>query len=270
MAASLRDLRDPISILIRLAENGYGPDIYVACATMTNDPDLWSYLVLEPWPLGREHRTRLHHAAWVGDAQRVTYLCDLAAAKLSSLLEKKTRWGDTALHECVRGYMMEQSPARLDTLGVLIARGADINVLDGMGHSPLSRSLMSQDTFELTRMLLDAGAAYPATVVSALHRALMERSFSTAFVLATRLPALQLSQPPTGGNGWTALHFCAVAYDTDTVLRVAELLLDRGANVNARTYNGCKTPLDFAEACASTGSPNAKLLALLHQRGGIL
>jgi ankyrin repeat protein len=61
-------------------------------------------------------------------------------------------------------------------------------------------------------------------------------------------------------TGWTALHFACEANQ----VAVAELLLDKGADVNAVTTDWGATPLHLA----LSGNPNAVLLvALLLQRG---
>ena len=58
--------------------------------------------------------------------------------------------------------------------------------------------------------------------------------------------------------GWTALHYAAY----DGLLVVCKLLLDHGADVNARNARGC-TPLSYAEHLNNTSK-------LLKEHGGTL
>ena len=78
---------DPIILLILCAANGYAADL-VKAGCLSRDPDLWSYLIKVP--LGRRGKTWLHAAAWLGHADRVSFLLRLGALSRDQSLRART------------------------------------------------------------------------------------------------------------------------------------------------------------------------------------
>jgi ankyrin repeat protein len=103
---------------------------------------------------------------------------------------------------------------QLETLELLIARGANVNAVSrhAMNVTPLHAALFGLRV-EAARMLILAGAdVTPARGGSGAPRA-----------------------------GWTALHYCAA----QGFVELVELLVEHGADINAQDEQG-KTPLTIA------------------------
>jgi ankyrin repeat protein len=142
----------------------------------------------------------------------------------------------------------------------LLSYGADANLRDQRGWTPLhcaARLESGCDGFDLAQVLLDHGArvnpltadGYPRT---ALHIALASRLADNVTVLARPAPVASYPSDaqPTGGE----------PPPTGTYL-LAALLLERGAEVNARDYRGW-TPLHHAATvyAPDCGPPLVRLL----------
>ena len=63
-----------------------------------------------------------------------------------------------------------------------------------------------------------------------------------------------------GGNGWTALHYAATSSSKSA--ETCQLLLDQGANLEARSHDGC-TPFYYAYRAGD----DAEVMRVLHGRG---
>ena len=126
----------------------------------------------------------------------------------------------------------------LAVVRALIDAGADVNVADGLGVTPLIYAQVSppffvrakhDDALELTRILLDAGADINARSHSA-STGLFHRNFGT-WDMTT-----EFSSPDM-----TVLMWAVVLNRLDVV----KLLIERGANIRVRDSNG-RTAYDLA------------------------
>ena len=128
---------DPIKILLLCAQNGYVGDI-IAAASLTADPDLWSYF--KRVRLGRSKvMTWLTVAAAMGHDTRVTWLLDSGAP-----LEERDSVGAQSIYQRNGDAYYKMTPlgwavsyGRASTVRLLVERGADTLVTDSRGRSPM-------------------------------------------------------------------------------------------------------------------------------------
>ena len=150
---------DPITILILVAANGFTADI-IACASLTRDPDLWSYLVKEK--LGEHRLSWLHAAAALNHADRVHFLCDVGLPLNARYVDVNTSTyylttenlsfnrGNTALHlTCKHGCAAAAA--------ALLSRGADVDARNDSGVAPLFEASYG-GWAPVVRLLPDKGA----------------------------------------------------------------------------------------------------------------
>jgi len=122
----------------------------------------------------------------------------------------------------------------------LIVRGANVNVCDNYGITPLSRSAYRGNA-EMAQILLEAGAEVNSSCedgVSALWRAVIEGHNDFAAVLLEHGVNVDVRDEHYDR---TELHWAAIKGNKDMV----ELLLAKGADVKATDNNG-RTPLSYA------------------------
>lgn len=138
----------------------------------------------------------------------------------------------------------------------LLARGLDANTPDDKGQVPLYVALRAEAD-KVTKVLLD----WPATDIDRAN-AVGETALMMAALRGRDDWARQLLARGARVNrdGWTPLHYAVSAPST----AVARLLLERGADVNARAPNA-STPLMVA---VQHGPEEAALLLL--ERGADL
>ena len=136
---------DPIWVFIRLAENGYASDIQ-AVASLSRDPELWSYLARSPRGDEEFPTTWLHAAAALGHTDRISFLVGVGA----SLEAPATNFDDTPLHTAARS-------GQAASLAALSEHGAVVDAFNYCECTPLHRAAESC-SLQCTRLLLEAGA----------------------------------------------------------------------------------------------------------------
>ena len=175
-------------------------------------------------------QTCLHLAAYFGNISHVRYFVGLPEVDVNHVDTN----GRTALHEAAqRGCA--------DVVQVLIDAGADIEVRDNDGCSPL---LAASSTGELVSLkkLVEAGAGVRAVDTEArtcLHLAASSRHTETVRYLVG-LPEMDVNHVDT--NGRIALHEAAQRGCADMV----QVLVEHGADTSLRTRNGNRA-LQLAE-----------------------
>lgn len=135
-----------------------------------------------------------------------------------------------------------------DGIKLLLARGANPNciVKKTMQTALFLVAARGDRAAEVIEVLLKSGARPNDLDIygrTALHTA--------ASVNAVRVISLLLAKGAdidAGASGWTALHY-ALLYKKDANKEAVALLLERGANPNARTDRG-ETPLSLAKGAA--------------------
>ena len=151
---------------------------------------------------------------------------------LLSLAGESNRIG---LHEAVMA-------GRVEWINQLLEHGEDINTRrDAQGWSPLHISVsMKRSSHQITTLLIDRGAnvnVYNNKGHTPLHYAALEERSEIVTLLLKGGAVVDIRN----SDGWTPLHV-AVARKS---LEVVSLLLDANAFVNARTCKGW-TPLHMA------------------------
>ena len=176
----------------------------------------------------------LFAAAAIGDAQRVTTFVRSQPA----LVRERTFDGKTPLHFC-RGVEVAQ---------VLLTAGADIDAVDDSGQTPLQWISATGRYKSVCRYLIAQGAKAEASDifwacsygdVPAILR-FLEADASLVHARRPAGPGIH-----TSWVGRTPLHEAAVRGEAE----IGRLLIERGADVNARGGNLDATPLHVAAVC---------------------
>lgn len=184
---------------------------------------------------------KLCKAALAGDINRVRALL-LRGANINSRIKN----GRTPLHcAAIGGYK--------DIAALLIAKGADIEARDTQGQTPLHLAAIPDrdNQREVVRLLLSKGAAIDAP--DRIERTPLLLSLElfneeTAKLLISRGAHVNVlsRRPASAGHILTVtkepLHYAA----GDGCATVVELLIARGADVNARSLDYGETPLHEA------------------------
>lgn len=128
-----------------------------------------------------------------------------------------------------------------DVLKLLIDHGADLNIKDKQGWTPLQHILNSYGNPTNAKILTDAGADVNTKNHSGqtiFHLAAIKKDIS----LIEYLLAKGIDVDSRDNEGQTPLYHAAALNKDDIYFDVAEMLLKNGANVNAQDVNGM-TPL---------------------------
>lgn len=159
-----------------------------------------------------------------GDVRRLRE----ALAAHPEAVNTPSRSGETPLLASLR-----YTPFNTATMALLLEQGADPDMADAGGITPLLLAIMS-NRVDHARLLLDHGASLKA--VTPLHiAALAKRPKMAQLFLEHGADVNAIS-----GEGVTPLHLSALRGDFKTT----QLLLNHGADINARTDTG-ETPLDY-------------------------
>lgn len=167
-------------------------------------------------------------------------------------VDERNDSGETLLHEALR---RRKNPT---LVGLLLDRGAGLDVSDDMGKTPLDLAAAHPNP-EMINLLLDGDSDITKPLwlaQSLLDRAVMwNENPNVIAVLLDR--GAGVTAP--GEDGWSPLHGAAL---TNRNPRVISSLLDRGAAINARTARGA-TPLH----CAVENNENPSVATVLLDRG---
>ena len=193
----------------------------------------------------------LHLAAEAGTDAIVSLLLDRGA----TIDLQRRGHGNSALLDAVLHH-------EVDTAILLLARGAD-PALPARGRTPLSAVAQNGGERRLFVALLDHGAlekaSAPRDVVHALHNASRSGRVDLVELLLERGVPADASWETLG---WTALMLAALDGQPDT----AQLLIDAGADVNARADDG-RTPLVMARQRDPAPRRRDEVVALLEASG---
>lgn len=162
------------------------------------------------------------------------------------------------LHVCVGAYMTDyDQQARHRIFDLLVARGANIEDQPEPGETPLAMAAFAGD-YECARKLLQAGARHdiPSPGAGGMHPLHVAIS-SKQVRVAELLIEAGADVNATADDGNTPLIYASCYREMVPVVR---RLLDRGAAVNVKGAGG-KTAADFASA-----NGNREILELLSRR----
>jgi ankyrin repeat protein len=161
---------------------------------------------------------------------------------------------------------------------LLISRGADVNARDDIGCQPIhyatvpgyienNQELAIADSLALIKFLIEMGTdplAEDDEKEQPIHIAARNSTTEVvSFFLNhnANVDAAIQHKEEYFHNGWQPLHLAVARNDGDESLKIAELLIKKGANVNATTAAG-ETPLHLSKSPATTNlllSHKAKL-----------
>ena len=151
---------------------------------------------------------------------------------------------------------------------LLISRSADANARDNEGWQPIHSATMPAyqknrrkeavaNSLVLIKLLIEHGADPLAKDSRKRQTIHVAAEYNTAEGVAffigqkAKVGAAIRDKDDYSWNGWQPLHFAANREDTDESLDVADLLIRKGADVNATTAEG-ETPLHLSKNAAMT------------------
>jgi ankyrin repeat protein len=159
----------------------------------------------------------------------------------------------------------------LDTVKLLLDRGADINAANRNGYTALMFAAQQSNgtsSLDTVKLLLDRGAdinAADRNGYTALMIAAQESNGTSSLDTVKLLLDRGADINAANSNGDTALMFAAQQSNGTSSLDTVKLLLDRGADINAANSNG-NTALMIA-AQESNGTSSLDTVKLLLDRG---
>uniref|UniRef100_A0A0G4HTT2 Uncharacterized protein n=1 Tax=Chromera velia CCMP2878 TaxID=1169474 RepID=A0A0G4HTT2_9ALVE len=201
-------------------------------------------------------KTALIRAVYAGSLPAVEMLVE-EGASLEVEGEEEGFEGFTALHRAC----YERHP---EIVRFLVSKGGDVNAKDKAGRTPLTCTAF-KGPLEVFEHLLQCGGDLEKSEfegITALHQAAVGNQKAIAEMLLDGHRGMDLNGQETETQA-TPLHWTACRNDRSIVrdnVDVAELLIARGADVNARNGEG-ETVLHWA---AATGCVKVLKLALDH------
>jgi ankyrin repeat protein len=163
----------------------------------------------------------------------------------------------TALHRALEGEEDEDEmlevegngdESEMQTVRLLLAHKADVNVADAAGRTPLHQAV-SRGRHALARLLLSAGAdpSHRWKHQTCLHAAVFRQDAKMVAVLLAAACFREGEEgrglvDAAGRDGWTALGFAARCGH----VAMAKLLLEAGASPTVAAEVSGKTPLQIA------------------------
>jgi len=160
-------------------------------------------------------------------------IAERIAAMVGAILPEGGAVEKTALHLAAVG-------GHKEVVELLIANGADVNVMDAAGQTPLYYAV-SRGHKESTELLIAEGVdvnAKDSDGVAPLHMAIHLGYKEVAELLIAEGADVNAKD----NNRRTSLHYAAFKGHKE----IAELLIAEGADVSAKNENGY-TPLDMAD-----------------------
>ncbi len=195
--------------------------------------------------------TPLHLVSLRGDCESIKLLLS-KGAKINSTDNS----GDTPLHEASMN-------GHLEAAKLLISKNANVNAKNKQGENPIFPAAESGN-LELVKLLVSKGAKIPKTGYTPLHSA-TDGIFRSEQVTSQHRDMIEyflsygIDINTKGNSGYcgtdvTVLHSAARSCDE----AIIELLIEKGAHVNARAKTG-KTPLFIAAMAGNKGAAKALL-----------
>ncbi|KIY04223.1 uncharacterized protein Z520_00917 [Fonsecaea multimorphosa CBS 102226] len=177
-------------------------------------------------------------------------LGDEPILSLSSTVDAKNSYGNTALHLAI-------GQGSSEMICSLLELGADPNAMDRYGMKALHRAAQGVD-INVLRIFLQLTDDIDTRANDGVTPLLLATDLG---IVKALLAAGANINARHGQNGYTPLHFAA----KESSQQVVEILVERGADINARSNTG-RTPL--WEAAFAGIAPNVRLL--LEARAEIL
>ena len=116
--------------------------------------------------------------------------------------------------------------------------GAEVNIRDGRGETPLHKAVLSNSTPSVVELLLDRGADVDAAEGHFGWRPLHMAARKGNSVVVALLLEWGADLHAKGGHGFTPLHLASEFASDEAGLETVRLLLDRGADIRARNDLG--------------------------------
>ena len=268
VAAATASGETPLHLAVRWNEAAVARALIEAGASPTGEyPDR----LREKWSIPERGVTHLHVAASRGSPEVAAALIDAGAD-----MEATDAAGRTPLHRAAGGVQKGdgdlanllattgQGAAEMHEHGkdgvarLLVEAGANVDATRGDGMTPLHLAA-SRSRLALAEALLDAGADVDASAAGAtpLHVAARRGHLACAELLLRRGAAVDPPRAPGLGSPLLV----AIANDWE---HVATLLVEHGADANARDENG-----ETAAAIAERERMNGVLVRLLEADGSL-
>lgn len=151
--------------------------------------------------------------------------------------------GWSALHMTASGYYIPSDEEGADIVDVMIKKGAEVDLADDLGDTPLVVAITNNRP-----LTIDALLKHQANInINAFNARspLMRATYLNNYPIVKKLIEHNVDLNLSSENGWTALHIASSLADNKRDFGVAELLINAGANIEAKNKDLC-TPLTLA------------------------